>query len=608
MQQYNKGAFILFKFSSKSVVLLISSIFLFFSFFGLNNKINIPQKEPIEMNYSDFIKNIERKNINNVSLQNIKGGVEIYAQSKQDTRIHVIAPEQDVELIKKLNENNVIINVLTNETNIWLILFYNLITHLLPFFFLLLLLNYLMRSQGSSRIMSFGKTNAHKNTEKNKVTFKDVAGTDEAKEELKEIIDFLKNPKKFEELGGRMPKGVLLFGKPGTGKTLLARAVAGEANCAFFSASGSEFVEMFVGVGASRVRDLFEQAKNNLPCIIFIDEIDAIGKKRNNSLGSNDEKEQTLNELLLQLDGFKQNKGLMIFGATNRADVLDPALLRSGRFDRKIHIDMPALQQRKEILEVHAKKIKLNEAVKFETIARATPGFSGADLANLLNEAALLAGRTNKISVDQEDIENAIDKIMMGPEQKSRKLSEEDKKLTAYHEAGHAIISFFSNHSENIHKVTIIPRGAALGMVVHLPSEELNSYTKEFFIDNLAICMGGRAAEELIFGEKKITTGASSDIQQATKMAEKMILSYGMNEKTGMRNYNKEEYYERQLSQETAQLLDKEISLLLNNAYLSAKQILLEKIDLLHKLANTLLEKEILTLDEIKEVLQKQII
>jgi cell division protease FtsH len=437
----------------------------------------------------------------------------------------------------------------------------------------------------------------------------------EAKQAVMEIVEFLKSPKKFENLGAEIPKGVLLIGPAGVGKTLLAKAIAGEAGVPFFSLSASEFVEMFVGVGASRVRDLFEKAKQSLPCIIFIDEIDAMGRHRGVGLGGgNDEREQTLNEFLVQLDGFTKNKGLIVFAATNRPDVLDSALTRSGRFDRQITVSLPDIRQRTEILGVHAKKVTMSKEVNLEVLARGTPGFSGADLENVVNEAALLAARKNKKGIESSDLEEAKDKILMGAEKKTLIMSEDERKLTAYHESGHAIVAFFAKHSDPIHKATITPRGRALGMVVQLPENDKVSMTKIQLIERIRILMAGRIAEEKIFGNDKRTTGASNDIKVATDIAKKMVLEYGMSEVCGMMNYqDSNEIHFGQVSptnhhsQEFAKIIDSEIKKILDEAYAFSKNLIDDHIDDLNALAIQLLEKETLTGEEIKVILTKEI-
>ena len=472
-----------------------------------------------------------------------------------------------------------------------------------------------VQKSGGGGAMGFGKSKAKLLTERQgRVTFNDVAGIDEAREELEEIVEFLRDPQRFSKLGGQIPKGALLVGSPGTGKTLLARAIAGEAGVPFFTISGSDFVEMFVGVGASRVRDMFEQAKKNAPCIVFIDEIDAVGRHRGHGLGnSNDEREQTLNQLLVEMDGFEANEGIIIIAATNRPDVLDPALLRPGRFDRQVVVPIPDIDGREKILAVHMKKVPLAPDVLPRTIARGTPGFSGADLANLVNEAALLAARRNKRLVAMQEFEDAKDKVMMGAERRSMVMTDDEKKMTAYHEAGHAIVSVNEPASDPIHKATIIPRGRALGMVMRLPERDMYSYHRDKMHANLSVSMGGRVAEELVFGYDKVSSGASSDISHATGLARNMVTKWGMSDKLGPLQY--EDQYEgylgyggqqrTMLSDETNKLIDSEIRQLVDNAHERATRILKKEEKKLHLLAEALLEFETLSGDEIKELLEK---
>ena len=475
-------------------------------------------------------------------------------------------------------------------------------------------LRQVQKGGGAGGAMGFGKSKAKLLTEKQgRVTFNDVAGIDEAREELEEIVEFLKDPSRFAKLGGQIPKGALLVGSPGTGKTLLARAIAGEAGVPFFTISGSDFVEMFVGVGASRVRDMFEQAKKNAPCIVFIDEIDAVGRHRGHGLGnSNDEREQTLNQLLVEMDGFEANEGIIIIAATNRPDVLDPALLRPGRFDRQVVVPIPDIEGREKILGVHMKKVPLAPDVNPRTIARGTPGFTGADLANLVNEAALLAARRNKRLVAMQEFEDAKDKVMMGAERRSMVMTEEEKKMTAYHEAGHAVVSVNEAASDPIHKATIIPRGRALGMVMRLPERDSYSYHRDKMHANLSVAMGGRVAEELIFGHDKVSSGASSDIQYATSLARNMVTKWGMSEKLGPLQYEEQGegylgYGSNQrvmMSDETSKLIDSEIRALVDGAHARANDILKTQEAKLHVVALALLEYETLTGDEIKQLME----
>ena len=500
------------------------------------------------------------------------------------------------------------------QTSVWLILLYQS----LPFLLILGIAFFVMRQMqknAGSGAMGFGRSKAKLLTEKHgRVTFDDVAGIDEAREELQEIVEFLKDPTKFARLGGKIPKGALLVGSPGTGKTLLARAIAGEANVPFFTISGSDFVEMFVGVGASRVRDMFEQAKKNAPCIVFIDEIDAVGRHRGAGLGNgNDEREQTLNQLLVEMDGFEANEGIIIVAATNRPDVLDPALLRPGRFDRQVVVPRPDIEGREKILLVHTKKLPLAPDVDIRTIARGTPGFSGADLANLANEAALLAARKGKRLIAMKEFEEAKDKVMMGAERKSMVMTEEEKRATAHHEAGHALVSLHVDGCDPLHKVTIIPRGRALGVTWNLPERDRYSMSMKQMKARLALCFGGRIAEQLIYGNDSLNTGASNDIQQATDMARAMVMEYGMSERLGWLRYrdNQEEVFlghsvarSQSVSEETARLIDQEIRKLIEEAEGVARQVLTDNLDELHRLANALLEYETLTGDEAKRAIK----
>jgi cell division protease FtsH len=495
-----------------------------------------------------------------------------------------------------------------------------LLHYLLSWFPMLLLIGvwvFFMRQMqsGGGRAMGFGKSRARMLTEKQgRVTFDDVAGIDEAKGELQEIVDFLKDPQKFQRLGGKIPKGVLLVGPPGTGKTLLARAIAGEANVPFFTISGSDFVEMFVGVGASRVRDMFEQGKKNAPCIIFIDEIDAVGRHRGAGLGGgNDEREQTLNQMLVEMDGFESNEGVILIAATNRPDVLDPALLRPGRFDRQVVVPNPDVNGREKILRVHMRKVPLASDVDPKTIARGTPGFSGADLANLVNEAALLAARLGKRVVAMAEFEAAKDKVMMGTERKSLVMSEAERRMTAYHEAGHALCAMHEPECDPVHKATIIPRGRALGLVMSLPEGDRYSKSKSKLLSELTMAMGGRAAEEIIFGPDKVSNGAAGDIKMATDQTRRMVTEWGMSDKLGMIAYgdNSQEVFlghsvtqHKNVSEETAREIDREIKEVIDRAYAKARRILTENIEELHRLARGLLEHETLTGDEIRTVLR----
>jgi cell division protease FtsH len=521
-------------------------------------------------------------------------------------------------LVEKLSNKGV--NIIASPLEDKMPSLFGILLSWFPMLLLIAVWIFFMRQMqgGKGGAMGFGKSKAKLLTEaQGKVTFNDVAGVEEAKEEVEEIVEFLKDPKKFSRLGGKIPKGALLIGPPGTGKTLLAKAIAGEASVPFFSISGSDFVEMFVGVGASRVRDMFEQGKKHSPCIIFIDEIDAVGRSRGAGLGGgNDEREQTLNQLLVEMDGFETNDGIILIAATNRPDVLDPALLRPGRFDRQVVVGNPDILGREAILKVHIKKIIVGPDVKLRTIARGTPGFSGADLANLINESALLAARKNKRVVTMVDVEEAKDKVMMGAERRSMVMSEDEKKLTAYHEGGHAIVALNEKVSDPIHKATIIPRGRALGMVMRLPERDQLSVTREKMYSDIAVAMGGRIAEELIFGHDKVTSGASSDIDMATKMAKNMVTRYGMSKELGPLAYaeNEEEVFlgrsvtrTQNMSEETSKKVDSEVKKIVEAGYDRAKKVLTEKIDDLHKIAKALLVYETLTGDEIRDLMLKNI-
>ena len=568
--------------------------------------------QPIrEISYSDFVEEVRQNQIREVRIQGEEiTGVYVGGEGV-DGQFKTYAPE-DPELISFLRESQVVIEVDPPEKNSYLVQF---LLSWAPVMLLIGLWVFFMRQMqsGGSKALSFGKSRARLLSEqKKKATFSDVAGADEAKAELEEIIEFLKDPQRFQKLGGKIPKGVLLMGPPGTGKTLLARAIAGEANVPFFSISGSDFVEMFVGVGASRVRDLFEQGKKHAPCIVFIDEIDAVGRHRGAGLGGgHDEREQTLNQLLVEMDGFESNDGVILIAATNRPDVLDPALLRPGRFDRQVVVSRPDVRGRAGILTVHTKDIPLGSDVDLAILARGTPGFSGADLSNLANEAALFAARQHKVQVDMRDFESAKDKVMMGAERRSMVISEEEKKVTAYHEAGHALVAKFLPGTDPIHKVTIIPRGMALGVTQQLPVEEKHAYPREYLVNNLHIFMGGRAAEELIF--KDPTTGAGNDIERATELARKMVCEWGMSDRMGPLAFGvKEEqiFLGREIAQHkdysevTAIAIDEEVKRLVNNGYEGAKSILSSNIHVLHALAQALVEHEELNADEITALVE----
>jgi len=562
-----------------------------------------------DVSYSQLLDDVDAGKIREVQI----AGDTIVSKYTDGRTATTQAPANDPNFITELRKHNVGISVKAPSDDSFLL---NVFISWFPILLMIAVWVFFMRQMqaGGGKAMGFGKSKAKLLTERHgRVTFDDVAGVDEAKEDLEEIVEFLKDPHKFQRLGGKIPKGALLVGPPGTGKTLLARAIAGEANVPFFTISGSDFVEMFVGVGASRVRDMFEQAKKNAPCIIFIDEIDAVGRHRGAGLGGgNDEREQTLNQLLVEMDGFEANEGVILIAATNRPDVLDPALLRPGRFDRQIVVPRPDIIGREKILKVHMRNVPLAPDVDPKTIARGTPGFSGADLSNLVNEAALMAARRGKRLVTQLEFEDAKDKVLMGAERRSMMMSEEEKKLTAYHEGGHALVALHLPASDPVHKATIIPRGRALGMVMRLPERDHLSVTRAKFKADLAVAMGGRVAEELIFGHDKVTSGASSDIKMATQMARAMVTQYGMSDKLGPLAYgdNEEEVFlghsvarTQNLSEETQRLVDAEIFNLVDEAYKKAREILSERIDDLHKIAQGLLEYETLSGEEIKDLL-----
>ncbi|GBL38898.1 MAG: ATP-dependent zinc metalloprotease FtsH [Nitrospiraceae bacterium] len=573
----------------------------------LFNLFSVPTHAPEEdVIFSEFMAKLDKGEIERVIIKSSH----ISAVLKDKTRIRTYSVEYP-ELVKVLRERGVQIEAKPPDESPWYITF--LVTWG-PFVLFLGLWFFLMRQMqmGGNKALSFGKSRARMLTEdRKKVMFSDVAGVDEAKEEVLEIIEFLRDPRKFQKLGGRIPKGVLIVGPPGTGKTLLAKAIAGEASVPFFSISGSDFVEMFVGVGASRVRDLFEQGKKHAPCIIFIDEIDAVGRLRGAGLGGgNDEREQTLNQLLVEMDGFDTTEGVILVAATNRPDVLDPALLRPGRFDRQVIVNRPDLRGRTEILKVHTKKVPIATDVELEKIARGTPGFSGADLENLVNEAALWAARQNKKEVEVVDFEMAKDKVLMGAERKSLILSDDEKRTTAYHEAGHALIAKLIPGTDPVHKVTIIPRGRALGVTMQLPTDDRHNYSKEFLYNNLAILMGGRVAEELVL--KHITTGAGNDLERATDLARKMVCEWGMSEKLGPLTFGKKEEEvflgremgsRRDFSEQIALEIDYEVKRLVTENYERAKRLLTEHMPSLKGLAEALLEKEVLDSADIDQII-----
>ena len=582
-----------------------------FALLGLYNFVQGPiiSSDQSELSFSQLLAEVDAGNISDVEI----AGDNITGHYTDGREFETFAPS-DPTLVQRLYDGGVSITAKPQKDG-----GPTLIGVLISWFPMLLLIAvwifFMRQMQGGGRAMGFGKSKAKLLTEKQGVvTFEDVAGVDEAKDELQEIVEFLKEPSKFQRLGGRIPKGALLVGPPGTGKTLLARAIAGEASVPFFTISGSDFVEMFVGVGASRVRDMFEQAKKNSPCIIFIDEIDAVGRHRGAGLGGgNDEREQTLNQLLVEMDGFETNEGIILIAATNRPDVLDPALLRPGRFDRQVVVPNPDIIGREKILKVHTRKVPMAPDVDLRAVARGTPGFSGADLANIVNEAALLAARRNKRLVTNSEFDDAKDKVMMGPERRSMVMTDEEKRLTAYHEAGHALVSLSIDSSDPIHKATIIPRGRALGMVLRLPERDQISITREKMYGNLSVAMGGRIAEELVFGYDKVTSGASSDIKQATEIARAMVMKFGMSEKLGPLAYgdNEEEVFlghsvarTQSMSEETQKLVDNEVKAIIDKSYKIAEKIITEKRKYLDVIANGLIEYETLTGDEINNLLE----
>ncbi|MCF6094684.1 ATP-dependent zinc metalloprotease FtsH [Microaerobacter geothermalis] len=585
---------------------------------GIVNFIANQGTESAEITYSDFIQQLEAGNVAEVTVRPEGGTYYIEGKLKKPLNqgngfFYTNGPLYSDIVIQELAEANVKqIYVKQKGDSVWL----TFLTSIIPFVIIFILFFFLLNQAqgGGSRVMNFGKSRAKLyNEEKKKVTFDDVAGADEEKAELVEVVEFLKDPRKFASLGARIPKGVLLVGPPGTGKTLLARAVAGEAGVPFFSISGSDFVEMFVGVGASRVRDLFENAKKNAPCIIFIDEIDAVGRQRGAGLGGgHDEREQTLNQLLVEMDGFSANEGIIIVAATNRPDILDPALLRPGRFDRQITVDRPDVKGREAVLKVHARNKPLDEDVKLDVIARRTPGFTGADLENLLNEAALLAARRNKKKVNMPEVDEAIDRVIAGPEKKSRIISDFEKKLVAYHESGHAIIGYHLEHGDAVHKVTVVPRGSAGGYTVMLPKEDRFFMTRSELLDKITGLLGGRVAEELVLGE--ISTGAHNDFQRATNIARRMVTEFGMSDKLGPMQFGRSQgqvflgrdfTHEQDYSDTIAYEIDKEMQRIVRECYERATQLLTKYRDQLELMAQTLLDRETLDANEIEQLLEK---
>ena len=569
------------------------------------------QRQPASIPFTEFLQEVKEKQVYSVVITGNQITGKRNGQAGNAAEFRTYAPAQYERLANLLDEQGVKIEAREATTSPWASVLYSWAPILLMIGFWIFIMRQMQ--SGGNKALSFGKSRAKlSSSSQKKVTFKDVSGVDEAKEELQEIIEFLKEPQKFQKLGGRIPKGVLLMGPPGTGKTLLARAIAGEANVPFFSISGSDFVEMFVGVGASRVRDLFEQGKKNAPCIIFIDEIDAVGRHRGAGLGGgHDEREQTLNQLLVEMDGFESNDGVILIAATNRPDVLDPALLRPGRFDRRVVVSRPDVRGREGILQVHTRKIPLAEDVDISVLARATPGFSGADLANLVNEAALLAARRNQKFVTMADFESSKDKVLMGAERKSMIITDEEKRLTAFHEAGHALVAALLPHTDPLHKVTIIPRGMALGLTQQLPTEEKHNYTKEQLQSRIAVCMGGRIAEDMVFQE--ISTGAQNDIEQATEMARKMVCEWGMSETLGPLTYGKKEEQiflgkefnrHQDYSEATALKIDAEIKRIVTEQYERAQRTLSDNRDVLNRVAEALLEHEVLDAEQLKALVE----
>ena len=590
---------------SKNLALWLVLGLIFLLLFNVFNKQH--GREP-EIVFSEFVSAVEKGDVLEVTIQ----GHNIQGKYKTGERFRTFAPN-DPELVKMLREKKVRIAAKPEDESPWYMV---LLVNWFPMLLLIGVWIFFMRQMqvGGGKAMSFGKSRAKLLTEnQHKVTFSDVAGVDEAKEELQEIISFLKDPKKFTKLGGRIPKGCLLVGAPGTGKTLLARAIAGEAGVPFFSISGSDFVEMFVGVGASRVRDLFVQGKKSGPCIIFIDEIDAVGRHRGAGLGGgHDEREQTLNQLLVEMDGFEANEGVILLAATNRPDVLDPALLRPGRFDRRVVVPRPDVKGREGILRVHIRRVPLASDVDVSVLARGTPGFTGADVENLVNEAALLAARNNKDKVDMGDFEVAKDKVLMGSERKSMIISDEEKRITAYHEAGHALVAKLLPGTDPVHKVTIIPRGMALGLTQQLPIDEKHTYPREYLLSNLTILFGGRVAEELVLHH--MTTGAGNDIEKATELAHRMVCEWGMSEKLGPMTFGKKEEQiflgrdftqQQDYSEGTAVEIDAEVRRIIVDCYQRAKNLLSDNLELLHKIAQKLLEKEVLDGSEIDALVRE---
>ena len=575
----------------------------------MNSTVNARQRQ--ELSYNEFVNMVENGKVESISVGSTIIEVKPKADDtnySQQMKYYVVRLEGDYQFVDRILKNNVVTNRENNTSNALLL---EILSYALPFLFLLFIMNFTMKRMGGGGIMGVGKSNAKMYVQKETgITFKDVAGEDEAKESLTEIVDFLHNPGKYTKIGAKLPKGALLVGPPGTGKTLLAKAVAGEAHVPFYSLSGSDFVEMFVGVGASRVRDLFEEAKKNAPCIVFIDEIDAIGKSRDSRMGGNDEREQTLNQLLAEMDGFESNQACIILAATNRPEVLDQALLRPGRFDRRIIVERPDLKGREDILKVHVKNVKLDETVDLVAVALATSGAVGADLANMINEAAIMAVKNGRKAICQKDLFDAMEVVMMGKEKKNKILSEEERKVVSYHEVGHALTSALQKDAEPVQKITIIPRtSGALGYVLQTPEEEKFLLSKKEILARLVVCMGGRAAEEVVFDS--VTTGASNDIQQATNLARAMVTQYGMSEKFGLMGLESREsmYLDNgsvlNCSDETASHVDEEVMRILKEAYEEAKRLLTENRECLDQISAFLIEKETITGKEFMEIFHK---
>ena len=597
--------------SMKNILLWVTILAAVIILYGMYNNYNTGKIE--ELTYNAFLERIETQSIVKANIQ----GTTVEGTLKSEEKFTAIIPEGSAaKIADTLHQAGVIVKVIPADKDSWMSWIFSLWLPILLFVGFWIFIMRQMQGSGN-KALSFGKSRAKLMTnQQKKVTFKDVAGVDEAIEELTEVVEFLKEPQKFQKLGGRIPKGVMLVGAPGTGKTLLARAVAGEANVPFFSISGSDFVEMFVGVGASRVRDLFDQGKKHAPCIIFIDELDAVGRHRGAGLGGgHDEREQTLNQLLVEMDGFESNEGVILIAATNRPDVLDPALLRPGRFDRQVVVSLPDVRGRLGILRVHTRKTPMDETVDLEIIARSSPGFSGAQLANLVNEAALLAARYNKKKIGMPDFEEAKDKVMMGKERKSLIISEEEKEITAYHEAGHAMVAALSPDADPIHRVSIIPRGMALGLTQQLPEDDRYNYAQAYLLAQIKVLMGGRIAEEIILDIK--TTGASNDIERATDLARKMVCEWGMSEKMGPLSFGKKEeqiFLGREISQhrdyseQTAMMIDEEVKKIINDSYKEARGIIEGNLEALERIAQGLLEYEVLDAEEIESAIKGELI